>query len=76
MNKYTRFNFSGFDSATDFLIYTLSNCLKKHPEKSKINVDVIVLNDCKNITIWSLLYLNSIKEKNFLDFHKNIISVR
>ena len=36
----------------------------------------ILLNGCKNITLWSLLYLSSIKDKNLLDLHKSILSVR
>ena len=76
MDKYTKFNFSGFESATDFLIFTLAKRLSKHPRKSKINIDEILLNGCKNITLWSLLYLSSIKEKNLLDLHKSILSVR
>ena len=55
-----QFNFTGLESATDYLIYEFSNSLNTHPLKESIKVNEINLNGCKHLTIWSLYYLNKI----------------
>ena len=48
-------DFSGLESATDFLFYKISDYLKS---KKELNADRIKLLGCKYATIWSLHYLN------------------
>ena len=48
-------DFSGLESATDFLFYKITDYLKS---KKEFNADRIKLLGCKYVTIWSLHYLN------------------
>ena len=67
-------DFSGLESATDFLFYKVSNYLKARKE---INAERIKLLGCKHATIWSLHYLNQTLNKTIFDFNKlsNVFSI-
>ena len=62
-------DFSGLESATDFLFYKVSNYLKA-ARKEEINAERIKLLGCKHATIWSLHYLNQTLNKTIFDFNK------
>lgn len=62
-----QFNFTGLESATDYLISEFSNSLNTHPLKESIKVNEINLKGCKHLTIWSLYYLNKTFNKTLND---------
>jgi len=76
-------NFSGLESATDYLFYLLSKKLASHPRLNSSSQ--VILKGCKNITIWSLHYISKAfqesecKEKydfiRFLKLHKALSSI-
>ncbi|RNA21368.1 dynein heavy chain axonemal, partial [Brachionus plicatilis] len=61
------FDFSGLESATDFMFYQLISFFKKHRNKNSIKFDKIHLNGCKHITVWTLHYLNIVAGKSLFD---------
>ena len=63
-------DFSGLESATDFLFYKISDYLKS---KKEFNADRIKLLGCKYVTIWSLHYLNQTINKTAFDVNKRTI---
>jgi hypothetical protein len=66
--KAKNLDFSGLESATDFLFYKISGYLKA---KKEINPEKIKLAGCKYATIWSLHYLNQARNKTIFDFDKD-----
>ena len=62
-----QFNFTGLESATDYLISEFSNSLNTHPLKESIKVNEINLKGCQHLTIWSLYYLNKTFNKTLND---------
>ncbi|CAF0816519.1 unnamed protein product [Brachionus calyciflorus] len=66
--KAKKFDFSGLDSLTDFQVYKIIKILlKNHPSQSMIQFDKIMLNGCRNISIWSLHYLIKVIGKSLFD---------
>ena len=75
-------NFTGVESACDFLFYQLGRLLKtsqsqssKTASEGNLDIDGIVLNGCKNITIWSLHYLYQAVDKSIFDLSSSSVPV-
>jgi hypothetical protein len=60
-------DFSGLDSATDFLFYKIGKLIENHPNKNLIQLQNICLNGCKFISIASMNYLYNAFEKTIYD---------
>lgn len=60
-------NFTGLESATDYLFYEIKSMLKTHENKSNMNYNSILFNGCSNISIWSLHYLYKAFNKSIFD---------
>lgn len=71
-----QFDFSGLESATDYLFFSLIKNFNEHHKKTSISVDNIELKGCKNLTIWSLFYLNKTFNKTFNDFKSRVTCVQ
>lgn len=46
---------NGLENLTDFDIYKISKSMAK---EDRVQLEEIKLNSCKNITVWSLIYLS------------------
>ena len=75
-NPYANFDFTGLECATDFMVYLASKALKSHPKKNDIEFDSILINGCKNVTIWSLHYLNQAKDNTLFDLKNSKFAVK
>lgn len=71
------FDFTGLESATDFMIYVMSQVLQKQRvNKSEILLENMRFNGCKNLTVWALHYLAQVSGKTLKSIHEYNLKLR